>query len=259
MRRSGEAGILASDMRAILLYRRSMLYFRRSQKLAGSGRGARGVEARQLSKTRMRLVSNVLLYVLSFGVAAYALVTYGFAPLGTAVHPDMQASFVAHPLGIYLHAFAAIAALALGPLQFSVRLRQQRKNLHRWLGRIYLGVGVLVGGVAGLYIAQFAFGGIVARLGFASLALLWLFTGLRAFLAIRRGAVAEHRRWMVRNFALTFAAVMLRLYLPLALAVGFDFAAAYAVIAWLCWVPNLLVAEWRWNRGQHTDSWAAVS
>jgi hypothetical protein len=48
---------------------------------------------------------------------------------------------------------------------------------------------------------------------------------------------------MIRSFALTFAAVTLRIYLPLSLAAGLDYADSYPVIAWLCWVPNLLVAQ----------------
>jgi len=119
--------------------------------------------------------------------------------------------------------------------------------VHRWFGRVYLAVGVLVGGLSGLYMSQFAFGGSVARLGFAMLAVFWLYTGLRAWLAIRRRAVNEHRCWMVRNFALTFAAVTLRFYLPVSMVAGIDFSLAYPVIAWLCWVPNLLFAEWRYN------------
>ncbi|MEQ9003518.1 MAG: DUF2306 domain-containing protein, partial [Pseudomonadales bacterium] len=54
-----------------------------------------------------------------------------------------------------------------------------------------------------------------------------------------------HRRWMVRNFALTFAAVTLRLELGLLTgALGWSFDHAYLTVAWLCWVPNLVVAEW---------------
>lgn len=92
-----------------------------------------------------------------------------------------------------------------------------------------------------------AFGGLAAKLGFACLALLWLYTGFQAFRAIRRGAVVEHRRWAVRNVSLTLAAVTLRIYLPLSIAAGIPFALAYPFIAWLCWVPNLLVAEWAFN------------
>ena len=47
----------------------------------------------------------------------------------------------------------------------------------------------------------------------------------------------------MRNFALTFAAVTLRVYLPTSMALGVPFESAYPLIAWLCWVPNLLVAE----------------
>jgi uncharacterized membrane protein len=196
----------------------------------------------------MRTASTVLLYLLSFGVAAYALLVYALLPFGSTVDPQMRADFAAHTQAVYVHAFAASAALLIGPLQFSSRLRQRRPRLHRWLGRIYLGAGALVGGLSGLYLAQFAFGGTAARVGFGVLAVLWLYTGLRAYVAVRRGKVTEHRRWMIRNFALTFAAVMLRVYVPLSVAAGAGFAEVYPVIAWVCWVPNLLFAEWMWNR-----------
>lgn len=195
----------------------------------------------------MGTVSRGLLLFLSCGVAGYAAFTYGMLPLGSLVHPDMKTSFLAHPNGIYTHVFASIVALTLGPLQFSTRLRRKHLDLHRWLGRAYLGIGVFVGSLSGLYISQFAHGGPVARLGFAVLALAWFYSGLRAYLAIRGGAVEAHRKWMVRNFSLTFAAVTLRVYLPAAMAAGVDFTLAYAVIAWLCWVPNLVFAEWRYN------------
>jgi hypothetical protein len=48
---------------------------------------------------------------------------------------------------------------------------------------------------------------------------------------------------MTRNYALAFAAVTLRLYVPLSIAAGGEFEQVYAPIAWLCWVPNLLAAE----------------
>jgi uncharacterized membrane protein len=192
----------------------------------------------------MRAVAAALLWFLSLSVAVYALAAYTLLPLGATIDAGMRPSFAAHATAVYLHAFAASTALLLGPLQLSTRLRAARPAVHRWTGRAYLAVGVLGGGLSGLYLAQFAYGGVAARLGFGALAAAWLYTGLRAFLAIRAGAVAEHRRWMFRNFALTFAAVMLRLYVPAAVVAGAEFEHAYTVIAWLCWVPNLLVIEW---------------
>ena len=60
----------------------------------------------------------------------------------------------------------------------------------------------------------------------------------------RAGRIAEHRQWMIRSFALTFAAVTLRLYLPVLFTVGnMDYFEASNYVAWLCWVPNILFAE----------------
>lgn len=196
----------------------------------------------------MTKIGWATLAILSLGVALYAGIGYAIAPLGTLVHPDMRPDFTAHPVGVYLHVFAALFALLLGPTQFSSRLRRDHLHLHRWAGRLYLGVGVLVGGFSGLYISQFAFGGPVARLGFAALAVCWLYTGMRALMAIRRRDISDHRRWMVRNFSLSLAAVTLRIYIPLSVVAGVDFSAAYVAIAWLCWVPNLIVAETWFNR-----------
>lgn len=196
----------------------------------------------------MHLAGFYTLTALSLGVAAYAILVYALLPLGALLHPDMRAAFEADRTAIYVHVFASSVALTLGPLQFSARLRATRPDVHRWSGRLYLGVGVLVGGIAGLYMAFHAFGGAAARLGFGGLALAWLYTGLRGYLAIRAADVVSHRRWMIRNFSLAFAAVTLRLWLPGSVAAGAAFEIAYPLVAWLCWVPNLIAAEILLNR-----------
>lgn len=196
----------------------------------------------------VKTIGRVALCVLALGVAGYATLAYALLPLGALVHPGMRLTFHAHPVGIYTHVFASSLALLTGPLQFSSRFRQRHRRVHRWLGRVYLGIGVALGGLSGLYMATLAFGGLTAKFGFAGLASIWLYTGLRAFRAIREGDVAAHRKWVVRNFALTFAAVTLRIYLPLSIASGIPFETCYSVIAWLCWIPNLLVAEALFNR-----------
>ena len=191
----------------------------------------------------MRLGGYVMLCVLSLAVAAYAIGVYSVLPLGAAVHPDMRPTFEAHGAALYVHVFGAAFALLLGPMQFSSRLRARRPALHRWSGRLYLTAGVLIGGLAGLFVAFNAYGGVIARTGFACLALMWLYTGWRAYRAARDRNFASHRCWMIRNFALTFAAVTLRIWIPLSFVAGVPFDVAYASIAWLCWLPNLLFAQ----------------
>ena len=197
-------------------------------------------------RTRARLLMG-LVFVFSFGIAGYALVTYSMWPLGSRVHPEMQAAFEANRLIVYTHIFASAVALLLGPFQFLKRFRRQRPDLHRWLGRVYLTVGILLGGLAGLAMSTFAFGGLLSQTGFAGLALAWLFTGRQAFATIRRGDIAGHRRWMIRNFAVTLAGVTIRLYLPIGTLIGVPFEQWYPPLAWLCWVPNLSLVEW-WLR-----------
>ena len=195
----------------------------------------------------MRLLGLLILGLLSAAIAIYAIAAYSLLPLGTGLAPEMKLNFIANKPFVYGHIFASAVAMMLGPFQFSTALRQKWTRFHRWSGRAYLGIGVLVGGLCGLYMSVHAYGGVVAKLGFGGLAVCWLYSGLQAFLAIRRGAVAEHRRWMVRNFSLTFAAVTLRLYIPASMMAGIPFETAYPVIAWLAWVPNLVIAELAFN------------
>lgn len=161
--------------------------------------------------------------------------------------PEQKLVYMTHTFGIISHVAGAMVALLLGPFQFLPRLRRKKwLNIHRWLGRVYL-VGVLIGGVSGFYMATLAFGGLIARMGFGALAAVWLFTAGMAYWTIRHKNVKAHQAWMIRNYALTFAAVTLRLYLPF-LAMGLGFEAGYQTVAWICWVPNLIVAQMIINR-----------
>jgi len=144
----------------------------------------------------------------------------------------------------YIHITFGGIAMLTGWTQFSRRLRTRYLNAHRLVGKIYV-VAVLSSSCAGLFIAFFATGGIISVMGFGTLALLWLFTIIKAYTSIRRLDIAEHQKWMIRNYALTFAAVTLRVYLPLLIGFVFrgNFIPAYHLVSWLCWVPNIIVAE----------------
>jgi uncharacterized membrane protein len=189
-----------------------------------------------------------LIAALSVGVAVYALVAYSAVPLGNLVHPRMKLAFEAHRVAILTHIFCSALAMVLGPWQFLPGLRARRPGLHRWSGRLYLLGGVLPGGITGLYVSSYAFGGVFNQLGFALLAVLWLASGYMAYHAIRGGNILQHRQWMLRNFALTFAAVTLRVYLGIFAAAGIPFETFYAWLGWLCWVPNLVFIEWYIHR-----------
>jgi len=111
------------------------------------------------------------------------------------------------------------------------------------MGRGYV-VAVLVGGLGALGLAPLSQAGLVTHIGFGLLAVLWLTATAQAYFSIRAGDQVNHRDWVIRRYSLTLAAVTLRVYLPLSQAAGIPFADAYQAIAWVCWVPNLVAAEW---------------
>ena len=180
---------------------------------------------------------------LSVGVAGYA---YWSVSAGGPPAPEVRANLFANPW-LIVHMALGGTALLVGPLQLLPALRR-RRAVHRWLGRIYL-VGCLVGGIAGLTMAFGTTAGPVAAMGFGSLAVVWLTTNVQGWRMARAKRFDVHRAWMLRSFALTFGAVMLRVYLPLSQIMGIAFADAYTMIAWLAWVPNLMIVELYLRRG----------
>ena len=198
-----------------------------------------------------------LMAFLAVGVAIAALAPY--ATFNPANFNNATARYANEStlryVGLFVHAFSGGVALILGPFQFLSGLRQRRPTLHRWMGRIYLS-GILLGGLSAFIIAPGMISGLVGEFGLILLALLWLWTGFMAYTNIRAGNVTVHREWMIRNYALTFAAATLRLWLGTLIATqlpslmttydgNFDalFVEVYRVVMWISWVPNLIVAE----------------
>lgn len=132
-------------------------------------------------------------------------------------------------------------ALLIGWLQFSEKLRKRKVHVHRTIGKIYV-LAVLISGLNGLYIALYATGGIVSILGFFSLGLVWLSSTFLGFSAIKKGNIDLHEKFMIFSYAACFAAVTLRIWLPILTSIMGEFNSAYRIVAWLCWVPNIIVA-----------------
>ena len=159
--------------------------------------------------------------------------------------PDILANLFARPF-LYIHAGCAATALIVGPFQFSRSLRRRYLNVHRILGRLYV-LSCLVGGLAAMPIALASTAGPIVQSGLFVLAIFWLVINSNGWRLAVAGRIAEHKAWMVRSFALTFAAVTLRLTIVMLPRLGVSFMTAYRLSAWSAWVPNLLLVEaWMW-------------
>ena len=180
--------------------------------------------------------------ILAFSLAiALPSIRY-LVPHGPGLAPNVVANRFYHLGLVGMHAGFASVALVLGPFQFMPGIRRRWPSVHRWMGRTYV-TCCLVGGAAGLVLAFGASTGAVSTAGFGTLAVLWMFATGQAWRLAMGRRFAEHERWMIRSFALTLAAVTLRLYLPISFALPVRFEDAYRVISFLAWVPNLIAAE----------------
>lgn len=153
----------------------------------------------------------------------------------------------------YTHVITSTFVLFLGIFQFIHRLIYGYKKLHRYIGLVYLIIVVCLSGPSGLIMGIYANGGIYARVSFVTLSLLWMGFTAWAYVRILRHDVRAHQAYMLRSYALTLSAVTLRSYaFVLPVFVHMDGRDEYILIAWLSWIPNLIVAEILIRRGWMT-------
>lgn len=183
------------------------------------------------------LAIGIGLYPLLYGYLAYIGVEEGIRSRKTAA----LLADVVWNTGFYTHITFGGIALLVGWVQFSKKFRNANLKRHRLIGRIYV-IAALLSGLAGLFVSFYATGGVIAQIGFGLLGLIWLYTTAMAYQTIKKGDIKKHEAFMIYSFAACFAAVTLRIWLPLLTTGLGDFVKAYRIVAWLCWVPNIIFA-----------------
>jgi uncharacterized membrane protein len=143
---------------------------------------------------------------------------------------------------LVLHIASGIVALSVGLTQLWSGLTNRITRLHRTLGRVYVGT-VILGSIAGFYLAMTIPANLSYAAGLFALCVAWVVTTSMAVLAIYQRNVHQHREWMMRSFAVTFAFVIFRLGVDLLISRGVPVADSQAVMAWACWAAPLLLLE----------------
>jgi uncharacterized membrane protein len=122
----------------------------------------------------------------------------------------LDGGFAVHALLTLSHVVSGIVFILLGPFQFMAGLRRRRPTLHRWIGRAFLVDSVFVGVTALVMGPLMAIGGVLETAATLFFGLLFLFALVRGFIAIRGRRVAEHRRWMIRAYAIGLGVATVR-------------------------------------------------
>ncbi|NUP64411.1 MAG: DUF2306 domain-containing protein [Nonomuraea sp.] len=205
-------------------------------------------------------------WVAPLAVVAVAFVAFSLPPYlsldpsrSRVPAPDF---FPPHFAVLSLHVLFGSIAMITCCLQVWPWFRARHPRVHRRLGRVYVVAGVLPGGLLGLVVSLATPFGPVTRASGVVLSLVWLGCTLAGWRMARRRRFVEHRRWMVRSFALTMSIITNRLwgavfFVTLSPQLDTTFHGDEALLAstigalsaWLGWVLPLLLAEWWLERG----------
>lgn len=144
----------------------------------------------------------------------------------------------------YIHVYSAILCLIAGFTQFNISSLRNYSKIHRNIGKLYVIVVLFLAAPSGLFIGLYANGGFYSQIAFVLLSILWFWFTLKAFLAIRKRNFLKHKKFMYRSFALAFSAITLRFWKVILVYLFQIYPMdVYQIIAWLGWIPNLVVIE----------------
>lgn len=149
-----------------------------------------------------------------------------------------------YKIAFFTHVYTAMFVLPAGLTQFSAYIRKHYAELHRITGWVYAFTVVILAGPSGFYMGVYANGGMISQIAFCILAVLWIYFTAMAIVRAKQNNFKSHREYLIRSFALTLSAITLRawkyilvfLFEPRPMDV-------YQLVAWLGWIPNLLIAE----------------
>ena len=145
----------------------------------------------------------------------------------------------------YIHVYSAIFTLFFGIVQFIKIISPQIRRVHRLFGKFYFYITVLLAAPRGLFIGFYANGELIAQSAFVILGVLWWIFTIIAVVKIKQKNIQSHRNFMLRSYALAVSALTLRAW-KVILVYLFHPAPmdVYQIIAWLGFVPNLLLVEY---------------
>jgi uncharacterized membrane protein len=200
---------------------------------------------------RIRISATHAFLILAYLFFSYLMleIVLQYIPAGTdTAFLGIKQDYVSLPFylaAFYIHVFTAIFALPAGITQFSRYILKHYPRIHRLNGRLYVIAIVLLGAPSGLFIGIYANGGLSSQIAFCLLGVLWGWFTFEAFRKARQKKFREHKAFMYRSFALTLSAISLRAWKYLLIGIFHPRPMdVYQVVAWLGWIPNLLIAEY---------------
>ena len=143
-------------------------------------------------------------------VAILALLGIGASITYFLVEP-YNPGFLRFPTLVGFHVVLGAVYLALAPLQFITTIRRRWPGYHRWVGRLLVAIGLVVGLTALFLGLAIPFSRWSERIVIAVFGGLYLVALAQGFVSIRARRTALHREWMIRAFAIGLSIATMRL------------------------------------------------
>ncbi|MBB4688111.1 DUF2306 domain-containing protein [Amycolatopsis jiangsuensis] len=154
------------------------------------------------------------------------------------------------------HVVFGSIAMITATVQIWPWVRRKFPVLHRWSGRAYVFGGVLPSGALALTVGSISPFGPTARASDVLLSVLWIGATFAGYRAARERRFGDHRRWMIRSFALTFSIILNRVISPIAAMIlepqvattfgGSELALTQSIgsiSSWVSWTVALVAAQ----------------
>jgi uncharacterized membrane protein len=160
-------------------------------------------------------------------------------------HSFLRQRYAAVPWLMLAHGVPGALALFLGVFQFSNRLRQKYLQVHRVMGRIYVGSVAISAPVAiavsiRVPIATLSAASVIQASG-------WLMATATALYCVRTGRIQQHREWMMRSYPFAAVFVVVRVILVAFPAIERTGELGIATVVWsviatACFLPSFVIA-----------------
>ena len=190
-----------------------------------------------------------------FLIGAFSMIAMSSHYLRYEISGILQGKSIARELWYQIsfkaHVLFGIIAMSTGPWQFLNGVKPRLSKVHKRLGYIYT-FSVFISSIAGLIVAQYAYGGLSTMLGFSMMAVVWFSTLYIAIKSIQNGDLTNHMKWMYINYGLTFAAITQRTWLLSAFVFDIPFLPVYQTSSWFPWMINMLIAYYLFKKSFRT-------
>jgi uncharacterized membrane protein len=203
-----------------------------------------------VSKRSAGFVWAAVIFLIVIGVAAVtrrSVVLFWPGHLGSGSSSPaaaLDAGFARHRALTLAHILVGGLFLVLASLQFVSSIRRKHLQLHRWMGRILVACGLIIGVSALVMSYKMNIGGPNESAATTLFAIVFLICLIKAYLHIRRKEPARHREWMIRAYAVALGVATTR---PI---VGMFFAFRrltphefFGIAFWLGFTITFLAAE----------------